>query len=267
MKRVDKIRVIIVETFFVIFYILVFPYYFFNKKNHRKKIKRNPFSLSFHVKLASKYPLIYDLSMFINNFPYPICVYKAMPKLSGRVLQVGCGTGLLNKYYARHFSREDVEFVNLDVSERSLMYGKRHGRISSYVCGDITKIKDFDSLGKFDTIVFARSFHHIMNHKKALSNCEKLLNDNGFILIADIASIKDEEENEASVVNSSVDGVIWRYNIPQFKKRIFSVLPESLIVERIFDVRQINITNYNLKYPNTDIYAILRRGDVQNDIR
>ncbi|WP_248925699.1 class I SAM-dependent methyltransferase [Paenibacillus hamazuiensis] len=257
--RNNPVLIKCLEAVYVVYYALLYPfYYFWNKRDFSRQTKKNPFYVSKLVRLIEKHPLLYELSMYVLNFPHPTSVYRFFPPMEGKVLQVGCGTGLLNKW-ARHMG--GAEFVNLDINERYLQYGLKKGRYQNTVHSGIYDVPLEDE--SFDIIVFARCFHHIRHHKKAFKECARLLKDGGQIWIADPVILQEEgsgkQMNAGYMANSSIDGVIWRFTKPAFVKHLADSLSESLRLVSITDVRQPHMTNYNLKYPQTDILAVIEK--------
>ena len=252
----DSLAIFGVRVMYIVFYILLFPVYFLNKKDFQKKIKQNMFYRSWLVRYIEKHPVAYELSMLVQNFPHPTCVYNILPEIHGRVLQVGCGTGLLNKYLKKH--KVDVDIYNLDINEKHMQYALRHGRIDNYTCSGIYHTDFPESF--FDCIIFARSFHHIKFHDKTFRECMRLLKPGGRILILDIATIYQNEEMQSEsscgyMANSSIDGLIWRFSEQELRRRLEKYLPERLNLKQMICKRQIHITNYNLKYPQMDVCA------------
>ncbi len=258
-----KIQKSIVRCSYVIFFILLSPIYYLNKKDFKKSTKNNPFYISKLVKLQLKYPILYELAMYVQNFPKPTSVYSILPELSGRVLQVGCGTGLLNKYCEKNSSKyKDVKFVNMDLNLNSLLFGKKRNRFDDYVHADICNVPLEDE--SFDTIIFARCFHHIKYQKKMFKECTRLLKINGKIIILDIALINDGKKindfsKGAYMANSSIDGIIWRFDKKAFVQMLNKSKTSQLEIQSVEEIRQVNITNYNFKYPQTDIIAVLEK--------
>ena len=96
------------------------------------------------------------------------------------------------------------------------------------------------------------------------TECARLLKKNGEIIILDVAVVKELQKKAATLrgsfmVNSSLDGLIWRYDKGDLTERIKKTKTDSLEIVTIEEIRQINITNYNLKYPQTDIVAVLKK--------
>lgn len=256
-KILINLRIFFVRVVYILVFILVSPIYLYNKIDHKIKVKKNPFYTSKFVRLANRYPIFYEMINSIWNFPLQKNIYSILPQLSGVVLQVGCGTGLLNQYYKHN---KEIQLINLDLNINSLKYGVRHKRYKDYIHSDINKAPIEDN--SVDFIVFARCYHHIRHHKKTFKACQRILKPNGKIIIIDPVSLKQDSNDDltrnAYMANSSVDGVIWRYNSHSFKEHVQKSIPNSLEIENINYIRQIHITNYNLKYPQTDALAIIK---------
>ena len=96
------------------------------------------------------------------------------------------------------------------------------------------------------------------------AECARILKKNGQIIILDVAVVKELQKAAAPLqgsfmVNSSLDGLIWRYDKSDLTGRIKKTKTDNLEIVTIKEIRQINITNYNLKYPQTDIIAVLKK--------
>jgi SAM-dependent methyltransferase len=244
---------------FVLLFALLSPIYYLNRWDFRRHTKRNPFYTSKLVRLQARYPLLYELAMLAQNFPIPHRVYRALPHFSGDVLQVGCGTGLLNRHLR---GRSDICFTNMDSNANALRLGVRLRRYSRVVHAHIDKRTPLQDRS-FDAILFARSFHHVRSHKKALRECSRLLRDGGVVIIFDPVVLGGENEDDRSgyVANSSIDGLIWRFTRDTLAKHLRDCLPPTLFVSCVRSVRQLHVTNYNLFVPQTDVIAILKKEE------
>lgn len=252
------LRIFIVQAAFIVFFVLLSPIYYINRYDLLRQKKKNPFYTSKLVRFMYRHPIVYEIALYVNNFPKPSCVYDVVPELSGEVLQVGCGTGLLNQYFRNN---DAVRFTNLDVSLPSLELGKRMGRFDSYVYADICKAPLPDA--SFDVVLFARCFHHIRRTRKALEESCRLLKPGGSVIIVDPVLIQKtsaaEKMTGGYMINSSVDGVIWKYTKEGLKEHLLHNMPKGLVMEAMTEKRLIHMTNYNLKYPHTDAVVILRK--------
>ena len=251
MKEKTCIADILIKLSYYCLLIVLFPILFLNQQDYKANINRNLLYKSFIVKILEKYPLLYEVSIFIWNFPMFNRIYSILPELTGKVFQVGCGTGLLNTYYK---NKNDVDFVNLDINMAYLKYGYRKKRFKSFLCASIYNVPLEDK--SFSTIIFARCFHHIRNHKKALSECLRLLKDNGKIIIIDPVSLS-EQNNQSYLTNTPLDGVVWRFSKSTLEKHIRRIVPSQLSVKSLEYFRQKHITNYNSQYPHTDVVIVL----------
>jgi len=255
MRMKEKIGIvdILIKLSYYCFLIVLFPILFFNQQDYKANIKSNLLYKSFIVKILEKHPLLYEVSIFVWNFPMFNKIYSILPKLSGKVLQVGCGTGLLNTYYK---NKNDIDFVNLDINMAYIKYGYRKSRFKSYLCASIYSVPLEDK--SFDVIIFARCFHHIRKHKSALSECLRLLKDNGKIIIIDPVSLS-EQSNQSYLTNTPLDGVVWRFSKSTLEKYIRKIAPSQLSVKSLEYFRQKHITNYNSQYPHADAVIVLEK--------
>jgi len=253
MKEKMSIIDILIKLSYYCFLLVLFPILLLNQLNYKANTKSNLLYRSFIVKILEKHPLLYEVSVFVWNFPMFNKIYSILPELSGKVLQVGCGTGLLNAYYK---NKNDVDFVNLDINMAYLKYGYRKKRFKSYLCASIHCVPLEDK--SFDIIIFARCFHHIRNHKSALSECARLLKDNGKIIIIDPVSLS-ELRNQSYLTNTPLDGVVWRFSKSTLEKHVRKIVPSQLSVKSLAYFRQKHITNYNSQYPHTDAVIVLEK--------
>jgi SAM-dependent methyltransferase len=247
----------LLQTAFALLFALLSPIYYLNKWDFKRGTKRNPFYTSRLVRLLERYPILYEVAMLAQNFPVPHHVYKVLPKLSGDVLQVGCGTGLLNKFMRR---KTDIQFTNLDPNSHALELGMKLKRFSTCVQGAIDKGTSLPA-ESFDVVLFARSFHHVRHHRKAFAECARLLRPGGAIIVADPVILENRAEGlmEGYMANSSIDGVIWRFTRESFVRHVLDVLPPQLTLSSVTCVRQRHVTNYNLFVPQTDLVATIEK--------
>jgi SAM-dependent methyltransferase len=182
-----------------------------------------------------------------------------LPQVAGDVLQVGCGTGFLNKFWSQ---RRDVRLTNMDCNLHALRLGVQLNRFSDYVHASIDKPTPLAD-ETFDTIIFGRSFHHVRNHKKALRECHRLLRPGGQLIIADPVTLENRQgtPTDGYMANSSLDGVIWRFSEDSFVRHLQACLPPGLSIAEISTTRLRHITNYNLFVPHTDLVAVVRKEE------
>jgi SAM-dependent methyltransferase len=239
-------------------FLLLSPIYYLNRWDFRRHSRRNPFYTAKLVRLQERYPVLYELAMYVQNFPIPHHVYKVLPRLQGDVLQVGCGTGLLNRFLGHP---PGVRFINMDSNLHALRVGVRLNRYESYIHARIDRRTPLED-ASFDTVLFARSFHHVRDHKKAFEECARLLRPGGSVIIADPVMLKEPRAARARdgyMANSSIDGLIWRFTRETLVEHLHGCMPDPLYLFSVHCIRQLHVTNYNLFVPQTDVIAILRK--------
>ncbi len=250
------IHVLIVRVASVLFMLLSSPFLWADRIDFDRGKKRNPFYKSKITALLERHPRAYDLAAFMWNFPQGPRIYRILPDLSGRVLQVGCGTGLLNRYI-RAGKKNGAEMINLDINKNALRYARRKRRIPGGVNANVHHIPIKD--GMLDAVVFPRCFHHIRFPAKALKECERVLKHRGVVVITDPVCLYLKGKRDSFMVNSEIDGMIWRYNPDAFKKHIRKNLPPNLRLRLFRRTRQINVSNYNMLYPHADSLVVLEK--------
>jgi ubiquinone/menaquinone biosynthesis C-methylase UbiE len=249
----------LVQLCFIGLFALLSPIFYLNRLDFVLRKKRNPFCASRVVRLKERYALVYELAQLVENFPVWDRIYAVLPTLAGEVLQVGCGTGLMNRYLR---NRSDIRITNLDCNLSALRMGVRLGRYQRYVHAFIDKRTPLPDRS-FDAIVFAQSFHHIRNHRKALGECARLLRDHGCMVIADSVILREKQRagrSSAYLANSSIDGVIWRFTRDTLVKHLEACLPETMRIQSVSSMRRLHVTNYNLFVPQCDVVAVLVKG-------
>jgi 2-polyprenyl-3-methyl-5-hydroxy-6-metoxy-1,4-benzoquinol methylase len=117
----------------------------------------------------------------INGFLSPFLRKKrlnnALPFIKGKVLDYGCGTGLLAEYITKN------KYVGLDIDQESINIAKilhpgyRFFKIINTVSKEITKS------GPFDTIVMLAVIEHLAGPKRTLMDLSKILSPSGKLVI------------------------------------------------------------------------------------
>lgn len=241
----------------MLFFILFSPLLLLNALDYKINLRKKPFYKSKIVALMEDSAFIFNAVTFFLHFPLCSKVYHILPDLSGKVLHVGCGTGLLNRYCRKRKSN-NTKMFNLDTNINLLRHGLKKKIFQSYICASICNTPLEDEF--FDIIVFARSFHHIRNHKKAFRECARLLKKNGVIIIIEPVSLSVDEKSGSYMTNTYIDGIVWRFSKTSFKEHLKANLAPDLTLRTVKYVRQKHITNYNLIYPHTDGLAIIEKS-------
>jgi 2-polyprenyl-3-methyl-5-hydroxy-6-metoxy-1,4-benzoquinol methylase len=98
-----------------------------------------------------------------------------------RVLDSGCGTGLISNVFATRFASD---FTAVDFSD-SILYGKKYAKKHNinnvhWEQQDLTTYKPKE---KFDVVICQGVLHHIPDYKTALQNLKQVVKTGGVLLI------------------------------------------------------------------------------------
>ncbi len=116
----------------------------------------------------------------------------------GKVLEPGCGYGMLSLEMARN----GLDVVGVDLSPKSIEIANRYKAENpftdtfgglDYRCGDFTEM-EFPS-ESFDSVVFFRSLHHIANTKDVLSKVHRAMKPGANLLISEPVRAHFTEES------------------------------------------------------------------------
>lgn len=99
----------------------------------------------------------------------------SLQKITGKVLEVGCGGGQFAK--GVHYYRPDLRIIGVDISNKSILYAKKTSHGVTFKYGDAFRLPFkanlFNAVLSFDTI------EHLEKPKKALSEIRRVLKPGG----------------------------------------------------------------------------------------
>ena len=106
---------------------------------------------------------------------------KVKPLENIKILDVGCGGGLLSE----PMSRLGAEVTAIDASDKNIKVAKLHAKTSNlninYICTSPEKLKFKD---KFDVILNMEIVEHVEDVSFFLKSCSNLLKKNGIMFVA-----------------------------------------------------------------------------------
>nr|MBN2278108.1 class I SAM-dependent methyltransferase [candidate division Zixibacteria bacterium] len=153
--------------------------------------------------------------------------------VSGRVLEVGAGPGLLAARVARRFP--DVHVTAFEISSAMADYGREYMKKRGlqerveYVMGDANDPGVFQNLPKFDLVYCSYSLHHFGDTEKSIKNLLQAVADGGKLCIFDFRR------------------VWWLYIMP-FKDGFFNSLRASYKPDEMKELlERLNITSFEIK--------------------
>ncbi len=110
-------------------------------------------------------------------------IIKKFQKTNIKVLDVGCGTGSIDLYLAKH----GCTVSGIDISAKAIKIAKSNtkkfnlGNKVKFILGDIQQMKIKET---YDLIICSEIIEHIKNEKKVLLKIKKMLNENGRLVIS-----------------------------------------------------------------------------------
>jgi ubiquinone/menaquinone biosynthesis C-methylase UbiE len=127
----------------------------------------------------------WDPLQFLFFRPAHRMVLEMLDATDERVLDVGCGTGVLEARIHERFPETQV--WGLDLSEGMLSHAKKRCRAAGerihLVRGDSERLPFADNA--FDVVTCCHSFHHYPNAKGVLAEMHRVLRPGGRLLIVD----------------------------------------------------------------------------------
>ncbi len=135
----------------------------------------NPKSVKSHFEKAMEK---YDENAVVQRFLAEILAEETslIRKYYGKILEAGCGTGLLTREIKKKLSFES--FTANDLSDKSKKYLDRILSNYSFICGNAARI---NTSQKFDLIISNAMFQWFSNLEDVLNRYRNILNNNGIL--------------------------------------------------------------------------------------
>lgn len=119
-------------------------------------------------------------------------IIQNLPLKNFNLLDIGCGGGLLSECLARL----GANVTAIDANEKNIQFAQDHfekikqnitGQLN-YVHSDLTQFAKTNAQEqtKFDALIASEILEHVNNVEEFISNCSKLLKDNGLLFITTI---------------------------------------------------------------------------------
>lgn len=153
---------------------------------------------------------LYDLTVNAVHFGARNERYKLIPRLNGRILEIGCGTG--------KSSINSNEAIHIDINPKFLKRGLRKNRLNIPICASAYHLPFKEK--SFDSIIVPDTFHHLIFHHKLFRECRRILKDNNARLcIFDPVKVN----KGTNKLKSTADGIIWNFTIKGLYDRIIKL--------------------------------------------
>ena len=123
----------------------------------------------------------YILDVALNHFK--IDKNKKLPLKSLKILDIGCGGGLISE----PMSRLGAKVTGIDASDKNIQVAKLHAKNNNLKINYLnTTPENLDQHNEFDIILNLEVVEHVENLDLYLSSCFKLLKKNGIMFTATI---------------------------------------------------------------------------------
>lgn len=118
-----------------------------------------------------------------------------------KILDVGCGTGVLIPFYLK---RNVKKITAIDFSKEMIDCAKRKHQnpLIDFVCADV---ETYEFEEKYDVIVLYNSFPHFINQEKLIEKLATLLNDGGILTVAHSVNRDEINKIHFNVQNVSLE--------------------------------------------------------------
>ncbi|XSG82857.1 MAG: methyltransferase [Methyloligella sp. ZOD6] len=152
---------------------------------------------------------------------------KLPPLLAPRVLELGCGTGLLTRHLLKTYP--DGDFRITDLAPEMIAAAERNivlpaGANLSFEVMDAARAED---AGRFDLIVTSMSLHWLADPAAALACLRGLLNPGGTLLFSALGPECFAEWREAVAAEGLADGLVPIAALPGLLEEESAVMEES----------------------------------------
>jgi 2-polyprenyl-3-methyl-5-hydroxy-6-metoxy-1,4-benzoquinol methylase len=100
-------------------------------------------------------------------------------KEGSRILDVGCGKGVLGSYLKSNYS---AKVTGLEIFPEYASDASKC--LDEIICGNFEEMDLYEYAGKFDYVIFSDSLEHLIEPKAALLKAQALLKESGEVLLA-----------------------------------------------------------------------------------
>lgn len=109
------------------------------------------------------------------------CIKKVLGSdFRGRILDFGCGIGLVSKHLRQYYNGDKVEIIGYDVSADSIDEAKKNIKCVMFV----NNLDDFENIA-FDAVIMANVLHHVRDDERLelIMALKRKIKKNGYIFI------------------------------------------------------------------------------------
>jgi ubiquinone/menaquinone biosynthesis C-methylase UbiE len=132
-------------------------------------------------------------SLFVNSyFDYLLhriaglerLIRRAVRGEPGRILEVGCGSGITTKIIAKRFPHSEITAIDIDESQIARADKRLLGEKVHFKLGDATSLQFPDN--SFDACFASYAFHHIPCFPQALREIRRVLTEGARLYVVEV---------------------------------------------------------------------------------
>lgn len=154
-----------------------------------------------------------DLDLYNDTYDF-IC--NSISKDKAKLLEIGCGPGNITKYLLSE--RPDFDIFGIDIAPNMIELAKKNNPSASFAIMDSRQIDEIKT--KYDGIVcgFCLPYLSQTDSRKLITDCYKLLNENGLIYISFVEG--DPNKSDFQVGSSGDRSYFYFHSLDDLKTQL-----------------------------------------------
>lgn len=193
-------------------------------------VKKSDFQIK-EQQIVDAFTSIYNeqgLSYLRDSSTYDVFCDVLEPEISSKILDIGCGAGLLSQSLRGYFYNLE-NYTGIDISPKAIQLAEQQGSSASFFCKSIHDIPFYWN-NYFDYVVVLGVFERLLYKNACFLHIRRILKDNGkcLIMVRNSESKWWQEQYPRWEPENSREGA---YSLDDFKAMIEANLFE---VERVY---------------------------------
>lgn len=183
------------------------------------------------------------MNLDLYNYTYDF-ICGSLNKSNSKILEIGCGPGNITRYLLS--KRPDLKIFGIDIAPKMIELAKKNNPTASFSIMDSRQISDLTT--KYEGVVcgFCLPYLSKTDSIKLISDCNKLLNENGLIYLSFVEG--DPNKSDFQVGSSGDRIYFYFHNLEELTKQLIKNDFQEI---KVFKVEYIKTKN------EKDIHTIL----------
>lgn len=211
------------------------------------------------IQLLDRYRPLSAWESFYLRTRWRLCPFdlvESLVPLSGRILDFGCGYGMLSNFLALKSPERRV--FGIDLNEERIGVAKRSAEGHSEISFQLGDVRDFQGI-PFDAVVMTDVLHHIDDEKVRvlLRIIRACLSDRGILVVLDV----DRSPLRKFFITYLIDRLL---NLTRSLHYRSKALLETLLSRSGFQVQEVIRADMGLPLSDV-IYLCRKKGDLTRE--